>query len=149
MNATQRDLNMQRWNVVQHELIPELRHDVGSLTPRLERVIHTLEWMRIEEFATSTWCGIGRPPKERARCVSMKKPGFAGFLFLGAGLSSVPVVARCVPVVRPGGRFSRSVPPMFPRYAPYRGRMLLNAISIRPRRAVCSSSLRSMRSCVL
>lgn len=66
MNATQRDLIMQRWNVVEHELFPELRHDVGPLTPKLERVIHTLEWVRIEEFVTSTWCGIGRPPKERA-----------------------------------------------------------------------------------
>ena len=66
MNATQRDLIMQRWNVVQHELIPELRHDVGSLTPKLERVVHTLEWVRIEEFVTATWCGIGRPPNERA-----------------------------------------------------------------------------------
>ena len=66
MNATQRDLIMQRWNVVQHELLPELRNDVGTLTPKLERVIHTLEWVRIEEFVTSTWCGIGRPPSERA-----------------------------------------------------------------------------------
>ena len=29
MNATERELIMQRWNVVQHELIPELRHDMG------------------------------------------------------------------------------------------------------------------------
>lgn len=66
MDATQRDLIMQRWNVIQHELLPELRNDVGTLTPKLERVIHTLEWVRIEEFVTSSWCGIGRPPSERA-----------------------------------------------------------------------------------
>lgn len=66
MNATERDLIMQRWNVIQHELLPELRNDVGTLTPKLERVIHTLEWVRIEEFVTSTWFGIGRPPSERA-----------------------------------------------------------------------------------
>lgn len=66
MNATQRDLILQRWNVIQHELMPELLHEVGALTPKLERVIHTLEWVRIEEFVTSSWCGIGRPPKERA-----------------------------------------------------------------------------------
>jgi hypothetical protein len=35
MNATERDLTMQRWNVIQHELIPELRNDVGTLTPKL------------------------------------------------------------------------------------------------------------------
>ena len=46
--------------------MPELRHEVGALTPKLERVIHTLEWVRIEEFVTSSRCGIGRPPKERA-----------------------------------------------------------------------------------
>jgi hypothetical protein len=66
MDATRRDLIMQRWNVVQHELLPELRNDVGTLTPKLEKVIHTLEWVRIEEFVSSTWCGEGRPPLERS-----------------------------------------------------------------------------------
>jgi hypothetical protein len=66
MNATERDLIMQRWNVIQQELLPELRNDIGTLTPKLKGVIHTLEWVRIEEFVTSTWCGIGRPPSERA-----------------------------------------------------------------------------------
>ena len=66
MNATERDLILQRWNVIQAELIPALRNDLGALTPKLERVIHRLEWVRIEEFVTLTWCGIGRPPSERA-----------------------------------------------------------------------------------
>ena len=66
MNATRRDLIMQRWNVVQHELLPELRNEVGPLTPKLEKVIHTLEWVRIEEFVSSSWCGEGRPPHERS-----------------------------------------------------------------------------------
>ncbi len=57
---------MQRWNVIQHELLPELREHVGSLTPKLEKVVHTLEWVRIEEFTETSWCGIGRPPHERA-----------------------------------------------------------------------------------
>jgi hypothetical protein len=53
INTTRRDLIMQRWNatrwnVVQHELLPELRNEVGTLTPKLEKVIHTLEWVRIE-----------------------------------------------------------------------------------------------------
>lgn len=67
MNPTQRALILQRWHVVQHELIPELRDDVGSLTPKLEKLIHTLEWVRIEEFVGASWCGIGRPPHERYR----------------------------------------------------------------------------------
>lgn len=45
---------------------PELRNDVGTLTPKLEKVIHTLEWVRIKEFVTSSWCGEGRPPHERS-----------------------------------------------------------------------------------
>jgi hypothetical protein len=57
---------MQRWNVVQHELLPELMNELGALTPKLEKVVHTLEWVRIEEFVRSTWNGVGRPPCERA-----------------------------------------------------------------------------------
>ena len=54
MDSTRRDLILQRWNVIQHELLPELRNDVGTLTPKLEKVIYTLEWVRIEEFVPST-----------------------------------------------------------------------------------------------
>lgn len=66
MDTISRELIMQRWNVIQHELIPELRNDVGSLTPKLEKVIHILEWARIEEFTGPGWCGVGRHPHERA-----------------------------------------------------------------------------------
>jgi hypothetical protein len=66
MDATRRELILQRWNVIQNELLPELRNEVGALTPKLEKLIHVLEWVRIEEFTQSTWCGVGRPPHERA-----------------------------------------------------------------------------------
>ena len=66
MNAIQPDLIMQRWNVVQHELMPMLIDEMGALTPKLEKVIYTLEWVRIEEFTGATWQGIGRPPSERS-----------------------------------------------------------------------------------
>jgi hypothetical protein len=66
MDAKRHELIMQRWNVIQHELLPELRNDVGPLTPKLEQVIHILEWVRIEEFTQISWCGVGRPPHERA-----------------------------------------------------------------------------------
>lgn len=65
MNTTQHTGIMQRWQVLQHELIPELRTEVGSLTPKLEKVIHLLEWARIEEFVVSTWRGCGRPEHDR------------------------------------------------------------------------------------
>ncbi|MFM7461001.1 MAG: transposase [Burkholderiales bacterium] len=70
MNATQRDLIMQRWHVMQHELIPELKNEVGLLSARLEKVIHTLEWVRIDAFVASSWCGVGRPPHDRAALAS-------------------------------------------------------------------------------
>ena len=57
---------MQRWNAIQYELIPKLGDEVGALTPKLKQVIYTLEWVRIEEFVASSWCGVGRPPHERA-----------------------------------------------------------------------------------
>lgn len=66
MDATSRELIMQRWSVIQDELLPQLKIEVGALTPKLERVIHILEWVRIEEFVASSWCGLGRPPVERA-----------------------------------------------------------------------------------
>jgi hypothetical protein len=57
---------MQRWNVFQREFFPELQEEIGELTEKLKKVIYTLEWVRVEEFVGSTWCGIGRPPHERA-----------------------------------------------------------------------------------
>ncbi|MFN4065577.1 MAG: transposase [Parazoarcus communis] len=57
---------MNRWHVVQFELIPELEERWGALSLRLERLIHILDWVRIEEFVKDSWCGTGRPPHERA-----------------------------------------------------------------------------------
>jgi hypothetical protein len=65
MNTTQRNGIMQRWNIIQHELMPELRAKVGALTPKLVQVVHTLEWVRIEGFVSSTWGGCGRPEHDR------------------------------------------------------------------------------------
>jgi hypothetical protein len=64
MDTTQRTGLLQRWHVVQVELIPELGREVEGLTPRLMKLIHTLEWVRIEEFVPA-WHGLGRPPKDR------------------------------------------------------------------------------------
>jgi len=36
------------------------------MSPKLEYLIHILEWVRIEEFVTASWHGVGRPPHERA-----------------------------------------------------------------------------------
>ncbi len=66
MDATRRDLIMQRWHVIQYEVLPGLGTEAGPLTPKLARVAHVLEWTRIEEFLAACWCGMGRPPFERA-----------------------------------------------------------------------------------
>jgi hypothetical protein len=66
MDATRRELILQRWNVVQHELLPELANALGGLTPKLAQVIHILDWVRIEDFTPSAGSGVGRPPCERA-----------------------------------------------------------------------------------
>jgi hypothetical protein len=71
MNATERSLTMQRWHFTQYEIIPDLGDEVGVLTAKLEKVIHTLEWVRIEEFVQSTWSGIGRPPHDRQMLASV------------------------------------------------------------------------------
>ena len=58
---------LQRWNVVQYGLIPELKLELDGFSPKLEKLIHILEWVRIEEFVTSfPWRCVGRPLSERA-----------------------------------------------------------------------------------
>ena len=42
MNTTQRAGLLQRWSVVQEELIPGLGREVEGLTPKLEKLIHTV-----------------------------------------------------------------------------------------------------------
>lgn len=65
MNHTHRTGILQRWTIIQYELLPELKDEVGSLTPELEKLIHILEWVRIEEFVGNTWPGVGRSPHDR------------------------------------------------------------------------------------
>jgi hypothetical protein len=57
---------MQRWHAIQYDVLPELRAEVGVVTPKLARVVHVLEWARVEEFVAASWCGVGRPPHTRA-----------------------------------------------------------------------------------
>ena len=66
MNIIGRDLIMQRWHVIQHDLMPELKRECGALTPKLEKLVHILDWVRIEEWSMQTWQGIGRKPHDRS-----------------------------------------------------------------------------------
>jgi len=65
MNATPLPMIMQRWRIVQEELIPGLGEEWECLTSPLEKLIDALEWVRIEEWAGGDWCGIGRRPHDR------------------------------------------------------------------------------------
>lgn len=122
MDATGRELIMQRWNVIQHELLPELKNDVGALTPKLEKLIHVLEWVRIEEFTQSTWCGVGRPPHERAWLAN----GFVAKAVLGL-TSTAGLIERLTPCgASVVSRCARSCPPKRPSRAP--SRSLLKAV---------------------
>ncbi|TAN82322.1 MAG: IS5/IS1182 family transposase [Gallionella sp.] len=78
MNTTQRAGLLQRWSVIQEELIPGLGQEVEGLTPKLVKLIHILEWARIEEFVPA-WHGIGRPPKDRGALAN----GFVAKAVLG------------------------------------------------------------------
>jgi hypothetical protein len=50
---------------VQSELIGGLSEEMGEpMTPKLERLVHTLDWLRIEDFVADG-LGVGRPRRER------------------------------------------------------------------------------------
>ena len=66
MHAIERERILQRWNAVQYELMPQMRAELEGLTPRLERLIHTLEWVRVEDFVECNDGEPGRPAHERA-----------------------------------------------------------------------------------
>ena len=57
---------MQRWQIVQGHLIPALHQEIGLLTPKLEKLIHILEWSRIEELVQRFSYRTGRTPHELA-----------------------------------------------------------------------------------
>jgi len=57
---------MQRWHVLQYDLLPELKRECGALTPRLEKLVHILDWVRIEEWLVQIWQGVGRKPHDRS-----------------------------------------------------------------------------------
>lgn len=65
MNSTDRTLLMQRWTALQTEVFPLFHDETSLLTPKLEKLIHTLELTRIEDFVHSSYEGVGRPALER------------------------------------------------------------------------------------
>ena len=84
---------MQRWSVAQEAFIPGLSQEVEGLTPKLENLIHTLEWACIEDSLLA-WQGFGRPPKDRSAMAN----GFVAKAVLGlpttVALTELPSVFR-------------------------------------------------------
>ncbi|NHZ94056.1 IS5/IS1182 family transposase, partial [Massilia sp. CCM 8733] len=43
-----------------------MKQECGALTPKLEKLVHILDWVRIEEWTVHAWQGIGRKPHDRS-----------------------------------------------------------------------------------
>ncbi len=55
----------QYWENIQGNLFPWLSEELGELTDNQQRLITTLELLRIEEHLSGSWGWPGRPPAER------------------------------------------------------------------------------------
>src|SRR5512136_1030964 len=56
----------QYWLRIQRSLFPWLEEELGELTEKEQKLVTTLELIRIERFTTFSRSLRGRPPKERA-----------------------------------------------------------------------------------
>ena len=65
MNSTLHPYLSQRWFAMQKELLQFMRVELDGTTPKLEQIIRTLEWVRVEEHVKGGRLGFGRPPRER------------------------------------------------------------------------------------
>ncbi|MBN1961048.1 MAG: IS5/IS1182 family transposase, partial [Deltaproteobacteria bacterium] len=55
----------QWWGNIQRSLFPNLQEELGPLTSPLQKVIMTLEMLRVEEFVREQWYSRGRPSSSR------------------------------------------------------------------------------------
>lgn len=62
-------------------IIPVLQQEVVSFSPKLERLIHTRVWSRIEEFVDDKPLGFGRPGNDR---------GVLAHAFLSKAILGIP-----------------------------------------------------------
>jgi hypothetical protein len=60
-----RDSLAQYWLNIQGSLFPWLKEELGELTEKQQRLVATLELVRVEEFLRSTYGLLGRPPEDR------------------------------------------------------------------------------------
>lgn len=65
MDCTKRSTLMQQLLTVQHELLPSLCEELDILTPKLEKLVHVLDWLSMAAFFPSRYGAEGRPAHDR------------------------------------------------------------------------------------
>lgn len=58
----------QYWLRIQSSLFPWLEEELGEMTEKEQKLVATLELVRVEKFTASSRSLRGRPPKERGGC---------------------------------------------------------------------------------
>ena len=61
-----RDTLSQYWLNIQGSLLPWLKEELGELTEKQQKLVTTLELVRVEEFLATTYGLPGRPPADRS-----------------------------------------------------------------------------------
>ena len=65
MHITSESYLSQRWTQIQTHLFPSLGTEFNSTSPKLEKLIHILEWIQLDRHLPYTGQANGRPTKDR------------------------------------------------------------------------------------
>lgn len=65
MHTTSKSYLSQRWTQIQPHLFPSLCAEFNSTSPKLEKLIHILEWVQLDQHLLYTGLANGRPTKDR------------------------------------------------------------------------------------
>jgi hypothetical protein len=65
MHTTSESYLSQRWTQIQTHLFPTLSVEFNSTSPKLEKLIHILEWIQLDRHLPRTGQAHGRPTKDR------------------------------------------------------------------------------------
>ena len=65
MNTTSHTYLSQRWTQIQEQLFPTLSAEFASTSPKLEKLIHVLEWIELDKNLPYIGQLKGRPAKDR------------------------------------------------------------------------------------
>jgi hypothetical protein len=65
MNHLRESLS-QHWHTIQSSLFPSLEEELDPLTKKQQKLVTTLEFIRVEDYLNDRYIGMGRPAKSRA-----------------------------------------------------------------------------------